>query len=96
VPSNGQLFSLLCDVGAAAESAILAIAIVKSGYETKVLAKYNKPNGRRAVLDTIFGKKPAELERRFIESCFNLLAYWRDSACTGGFRESLNWRHTIR
>lgn len=73
--------------GAAAESALLAVAIAKVGDESKVLKEYGRPNGRSAVIRIIFGKKPDNLQQRFIQSALYLLAYWRDEAAHGKFSD---------
>ncbi len=69
--------------GAAAESTVLAAAVAKLGDEARVLREYARPNGRRKVLKMIFGSEPSELNRGFVSSAFNLLAYWRDEAAHG-------------
>src|SRR5262249_36854326 len=69
--------------GAAAESAILQAAVAKTGDENKVLKKYVEPNGRRQVMELVFGAKPSNLEERFIRSAFSLLAHWRDETAHG-------------
>jgi hypothetical protein len=69
--------------GAAAESAILQTAIAKTGDEKKVLDVYVKPNGRRRVMEMIFGASPSKLEDKFINSATSLLFYWRDETAHG-------------
>ncbi len=69
--------------GAAAESALLAVAIAKTGDESKVLKEYAKPNGRRYLAELVFGRQPSTLHQRFVSSAFQLLAYWRDEAAHG-------------
>ena len=69
--------------GAAAESAILQAAVAKLGDENKVLKKYVEPTGRRQVMELVFGAKPSNLEERFINSAFSLLAHWRDETAHG-------------
>jgi len=70
--------------GAAAESAILAVAIAKSGDEAKVLMEYKRPTGRSALIRRVFGKAPANsLRQRFMQSAIYLLAYWRDESAHG-------------
>jgi hypothetical protein len=68
--------------GAAAESALLAIAIRKTDDEDLVLKKYDRRDGRREVMKLIFGGATAKLEARF-RSAFEILSYWRDSAAHG-------------
>jgi hypothetical protein len=69
--------------GAAAESALLQIAISKIGDEKKVLEAYVKSNGRRRVMEMIFGSSPSKLEEKFINSATSLLFYWRDETAHG-------------
>jgi hypothetical protein len=69
--------------GAAAESAILQAAIAKSKNEDSVLKVYIKPNGRRKVLEIIFGTEPSKLDQKFISTAANLLFYWRDESAHG-------------
>lgn len=69
--------------GAAAESAILAAAIAKSGDERSVLREYAKRDRRRHLIEMIFGGQPESLRRRYVEATFYLLAFWRDEAAHG-------------
>ncbi len=69
--------------GAAAESALLAIAIAKTRDESEILRAYGRQNGRQNVVKIVFGRKPDNLQQRFIGSAFHLLAYWRDEAAHG-------------
>ncbi|WP_423963503.1 hypothetical protein [Candidatus Binatus sp.] len=69
--------------GAAAESALLAVAIAKVGDEAKVLKQYARTNGRLALIKTVFGKKPDNLQQRFMQSAVHLLLYWRDESAHG-------------
>lgn len=59
--------------GAASESVLLAVPIAKVGDEKSVLKDYNKPKGRSAVVELVFGKNPKGIEQRFGESAMNLL-----------------------
>jgi hypothetical protein len=68
--------------GAAAESALLAVAIAKTGDEDLVLRKYEGRDGRREAMKLIFGKNTHKLEARFA-NVFEVLSYWRDSASHG-------------
>jgi hypothetical protein len=63
--------------GAAAESAILRTAIAKVGDEDKVLKAYISSNGRRRIMEMIFGTLSSGLQEKFISSTANLLFYWR-------------------
>jgi hypothetical protein len=69
--------------GAAAESALLSVAVAKVGDESKVLREYSQSNGRSAVLRLVFGRSPDNLQQRFMQSAVYLLAYWRDEAAHG-------------
>lgn len=68
--------------GAAAESALLAVAIKKTNDEALVLRGYVARDGRRRVVELIFEGKQSPLRARF-ETAFNLLTYWRDEAAHG-------------
>jgi hypothetical protein len=68
--------------GAAAESALLAVAIARIGNEDLVLRKYEGRDGRREVMKLIFGAPTHKLETRF-KVAFEVLSYWRDSASHG-------------
>jgi hypothetical protein len=71
--------------GAAAESALLALAIAKTGSEERVLDTYEQRGGRYKVKDMIFvAGAPREWIRNF-DAAFGLLLYWRDSAAHGQF-----------
>ena len=58
-------------------------AITKTGDEKRVLEAYVKSNGRRRVLEMIFGASPSKLEEKFINSATSLLFYWRDETERG-------------
>jgi hypothetical protein len=70
--------------GAAAESALLAIATEKTGNRELVEKEYNKRDGRRNVTKLIFGSFLTSRLANEFESAFNLLTYWRDEAAHGG------------
>lgn len=70
--------------GAAAESALLAIATAKTDDPAGVQREYNKHNGRRNVTKLIFGLSPTSPLSNQFESAFSLLSYWRDEAAHGG------------
>jgi hypothetical protein len=80
---TGNYLACCAMCGAAAESGILQTAITKVGNEEKVLQVYVRPNGRRQVLEMIFGKSPSKLEEKFINSAVSLLFYWRDETAHG-------------
>jgi hypothetical protein len=74
--------------GAAAESALLAIAIERTGDQAKVMKEYERAGGREKIMRLIFGQSQSgssPLEQRF-RNGFGLLNYWRDEAAHG--RES--------
>lgn len=70
--------------GAAAESALLAIADAKIGDPEQVQREYRKSHGRQNVTKLIFGSSPTSTLGNQFESAFNLLTYWRDEAAHGG------------
>jgi hypothetical protein len=70
--------------GAAAESALLAIANAKTDDSERVQQEYNKRDGRRNVTKLIFGSSQTSTLGNQFESAFNLLTYWRDEAAHGG------------
>jgi hypothetical protein len=80
---SGNHLACCAMCGAAAESAILRVAIAKVGKEGAVLEEYVKPTGRRRVMETIFGTAPSKLQERFISSAFSLLIHWRDETAHG-------------
>jgi hypothetical protein len=80
---SGNYLACCAMCGAAAESAILRAAITKAGDENGVLEEYVKPNGRRRIMEMIFGAAPSKLEERFISSAFSLLVHWRDETAHG-------------
>ncbi len=71
--------------GAAAESILLHLAIVKDGNEERILKAYRTANGRRELENLIIGQQKGYIKDDF-EICFGLLKYWRDEAAHG--RES--------
>jgi hypothetical protein len=83
----GNFIACCAMCGAAAESAILATAIEKTGDANKVLREYGQRDGRRKVLTLIFGQQPGKLEQRYLEAAFGLLSYWRDDAAHGQVSE---------
>ena len=68
--------------GAAAESIILALAIQKSGDETKVMSMYSASGGRGRIENLIIGKKDKSIQDEF-RSYVGLLKYWRDISAHG-------------
>jgi hypothetical protein len=69
--------------GAAAESALLAIAIARTGGPDRVEKEYRGFHGRKNVTKLIFGSTSTKLSNEF-QSAFDLLSYWRDEAAHGG------------
>jgi len=80
---TGNYLACCAMCGAAAESAILRAGITKAGDENSVLEDYVKPNGRRRVMEMIFGATPSKLQEKFISSAFSLLVHWRDETAHG-------------
>jgi hypothetical protein len=77
--------------GAAAESILLSIAIVKTGDEPAVLKEYRAANGRAKIETLILGKARQQLQiglRGFTEP----LKYWRDESAHG-LASKLNDEH---
>jgi hypothetical protein len=70
--------------GAAAESALLAIADEKTGDPERVQRDYRRSNGRQNVTKLIFGSSPTTRLTNEFQSAFDLLTYWRDEAAHGG------------
>jgi hypothetical protein len=68
--------------GAAAESILLALAIVKTEDEGLVLKKYAGVEGRGRVENLIVGKAKEHIQREF-RGFMVLLKYWRDQASHG-------------
>jgi len=68
--------------GAAAESILLAVAIAKTGNESRVLSVYRRANGRREVQNILVGQAPDNVKRS-ISAFTDLLNYWRDEAAHG-------------
>lgn len=79
---TGAYLACCAMCGAAAESALLAVALGKTGKEQEVLRKYGGRSGRREVVSMIFKPPDTPLRSRF-ETAFNLLSYWRDDAAHG-------------
>lgn len=68
--------------GAAAESILLNLVIVKDGDETKILKQYRASNGRQILENMIIGQQKGGIKNDF-EICFRLLKYWRDEVAHG-------------
>jgi len=80
---NAQAYLACCAMcGAAAESIILALAIQKSGDETKVMSMYSASGGRGRIENLIIGKKDKSIQDEF-RSYVGLLKYWRDISAHG-------------
>jgi hypothetical protein len=80
----GSHAHLACCVmcGAAAESILLHLAIVKNGNEEEILKKYRAASGRKTLENMIIGPLKGGIKNQF-EICFGLLKYWRDEAAHG-------------
>ena len=68
--------------GAAAESALLAVAIRKVGNDQPAMRKYSDRDGRREIARLIFETATTQLRNQF-DAAFNILSYWRDDAAHG-------------
>lgn len=68
--------------GAAAESILLHLAIVKDGNEENILKLYRAANGRQKLENMIIGQQKDGIKNDF-EIFFSLLKYWRDEAAHG-------------
>lgn len=80
---NAHAYLACCAMcGAAAESIILALAIQKSGDETKVMSMYSASGGRGRIENLIIGKKDKPIQDEF-RGYISLLKYWRDIAAHG-------------
>lgn len=74
-------FACCAMCGAAAESMMLAAATAKFG-ETEVAKIYAGATGRSKIENALTGQVEDRL-RRELQSCTNLLKYWRDSSAHG-------------
>lgn len=80
---NAHAFLACCAMcGAAAESVILALAIVKNGDGPKVLSLYATASGRGRVETLILGQQPEPVRQEF-HRYTALLKYWRDASAHG-------------
>jgi hypothetical protein len=68
--------------GAAAESILLALAIAKTGDESKVLGQYRSDRGRQRVTQSILGNVERGLSTQFT-SASDVLHFWRDETAHG-------------
>lgn len=68
--------------GAAAEAIVLALAVAKSGDESRVLREYNGAGGRSKVERLLMAQQNALVQRE-LPNYLDLLKYWRDSAAHG-------------
>ena len=68
--------------GAAAEAALLAVTIAKTGDEENVLGTYNSSGGRGRVQNMLLGQARDQIKRPF-QNYLELLKYWRDQAAHG-------------
>jgi hypothetical protein len=68
--------------GAAAESIMLAAAIVKTGNEGQILKEYASASGRKKIEDVLIGKCKGDLQDAYRNNS-SLLKYWRDEAAHG-------------
>jgi hypothetical protein len=68
--------------GAAAESILLALAVIKEKNETKVLDEYNTSGGRRRMTKLLTRGVTQSVAAQF-ETALQVLHYWRDDAGHG-------------
>ena len=68
--------------GAAAESILLALAIVKMGDSETVLQTYRAASGRNKVENMVIGKARQQLQTTF-RGLTDVLKYWRDESAHG-------------
>lgn len=68
--------------GAAAESILLATAIVKTNDEAKILTTYRSAGGRQKIENILIGQSNQQLKDE-IKGFNSLLKYWRDEAAHG-------------
>lgn len=80
---NIQTYLACCVMcGAASESIILAIAIIKKGNENEILRIYKSATGRNRIANFIIGQKNNYIKGKFL-GYTDLLKYWRDIAGHG-------------
>ena len=72
--------------GAAAESILLTVAIVKTGDEDAVLKAYRGPSGRHKTIEQIVKGLPPSVAGPF-RGATGLLSFWRDEAAHGRVSE---------
>jgi len=75
-------FACCAMCGAAAESILLATAIVRDGDETRVLQMYMSSKGRSKLENMLVGSAREPIRREF-QGFTTLLKYWRDAASHG-------------
>jgi hypothetical protein len=68
--------------GAATESILLKLAIVKTGNEERVLREYRTAKGRTAIENLLLSNQNSYI-RQELPNYTNLLKYWRDDAAHG-------------
>jgi hypothetical protein len=79
---TGNYLAACVMAGAAAESILLAVAIVKTGDEAKVLKDYGSSGGRGRVTKLVLQGLAGSVARQF-EAALLILHYWRDDASHG-------------
>lgn len=68
--------------GAAAESMLLAMAIIKKGSQDDVLKEYKSANGRSKLENMLVGQQTGPIKQDFT-TYMSLLKYWRDESAHG-------------
>jgi hypothetical protein len=79
---SGNYLAACVMTGAAAESILLAIAVAKSGEESKILSEYATSSGRGRITKRIVGNVPEAVAKQF-QTAMQVLHYWRDDASHG-------------
>lgn len=70
--------------GAAAESVLLAPALIKIG-EQEALSIYQRSGGRGRIRNALIGKAKGDIQGNF-DACLTLINYWRDESAHGTAR----------
>lgn len=79
---TGNYLAACVMAGAAAESILLAVAVAKTGDESKVLKDYASAGGRGRVTKLVVAGLTGSVARTF-EAALQVLHYWRDDAAHG-------------
>jgi hypothetical protein len=79
---SGSYLAGCAMAGASAESILLALAIAKKKDESAVLGLYRSSQGRKRLLDAVFGNVREPISSQF-RSLIDVVSYWRDDASHG-------------